>query len=295
MPIDVAITAGNIYVALMSKTVKIYDPVGKPLPTQICFDTHIISLVDVTIQNRQLPYCCVATVNGELTFLFREQKADVLKLEEGCSALYFGVVGREPYNLLTISKQGGLFLRTLSRTNTEKGSQKVKHERPDPIPIPKKTQLFLSKIENEKKLAKEMFQKWKNSVRYLYMLSANTYAKILENSVVSPIDDVSFSAKVLGMGPEFVLNVTIVNNGKEAIAAVKVIVKYNPRMYKISPEFVSLPTMVGGYRYTARFELRSIDIDGKADVLNVVAVGPQFPVALCSSIVQVPVSQFPTT
>jgi Bardet-Biedl syndrome 1 protein len=294
MPIDIAISAGNIYVALMSKSVKIYDPIGRPIET-VCFDTHIISLVDVTIQTRQLPYCCVATVNGELTFLSKGERIDVMQLEEGVSALFFGLVGREPYNLLSISKHGGLFLRTLSRTTAEKPeSGRTRAEKGEPIPIPKKTQLFLTKCENERKTARDMFMKWKNSIRYLYMLSANTYAKILESSAVSPIDDVSFIAKVCGMGPEFVLNVTIVNNGKEAIAMVKVIVKYNPRMYKLTPQFVDLPTMVGGYQYTARFELTSIDPDGKADVLNVVAVGPQFPMALCSSIVQVPVSQFPT-
>jgi hypothetical protein len=63
----------------------------------------------------------------------------------------------------------------------------------------------------------------------------------------------------------------------------------------IKATFVELPTTVGGYEYTARFELRSIDPDGKADVVNVVAVGPQFPVPLCSAMVQVPVSQFPVS
>lgn len=293
LPIDLAICSNYIYVALMSKVVKVYDSVGSRVAS-ICFDHHIISLASVDIKNRQYPYCCVATDNGELTFINMGERVSSMKVEEGVSAMFFGNVGREPNNLLTISKQGGLFLRTLSRLASSSKVEQVEDDCVGPIPVPKKTKLFLDKCNHEKSEYKNMYKEWRNSLRYISLLSVNTYAQILQESVASTLDDVSFSVKVLGMGPEFVLEVTTVNSGKDTIGMVKVIAKYNPKMYKVTPAFVDLPGMVGGYEYTARFCVTSIDRDGKSDVVNVVATSPQFTTPLCSSIVQIPVSQFPT-
>jgi Bardet-Biedl syndrome 1 protein len=293
LPIDAAIVGEYIYVALMSKVVKIFDSVCKVVGT-IAFDTHIISLVAVDIANRQLPCCCVATGNGDLTFISRTERLLSINLEEGISALHFGIVGREPYNLLSISKHGGLFLRTLSRiVLPEEPKNADAGEAVPPIPIPKKTKLYVDKCEAERAGHKEMYQKWRDSIRYLTLLAANTYAQILDDSVVSPMENITFTVKVLGMGPDFVMNVTTVNSGKEPIAQVKLISRYNPKIYRIAPPFIDMPTLIGGCSYTARFVVTSIDRDGKSDVVNLIAICPEYTIPLCSSIVQIPVSQFP--
>jgi Bardet-Biedl syndrome 1 protein len=295
LPIDVAICSDCIYLALMSGVVQLFDAVGKSTGC-VAFDSHIISLVAVEISNRQLPCCCVATENGELTFIVKTERISTLGLDEGVSALYFGIVGREPYNLLSISKHGGLFLRTLSRIvggRAEGADSDDKGDPPPPLPIPKKTKLFVDHCEAEKTGHREMYREWRNSLRYLKLLAANTYAQILEDSVVSPMDSVSFAVKVLGMGPDFVMNVTTSNTAPEPVTHVKLIPRYNPKIYRITPDFVDLPTMVAGCSYTGRFIIESLDREGKSDVVNLVPTCPQFTIPLCSSIVQVPVSQFP--
>jgi Bardet-Biedl syndrome 1 protein len=293
LPIDAAIVSEHIYLALMSKVVNIFDSVCSGAGS-VAFDTHIISLVSVDVANRQLPCCCVATANGDLTFISRTERLLSINLEEGISALYFGIVGREPYNLLSISKHGGLFLRTLSRIVAPEAPKKSEvEERAPPIPIPKKTKLYVDKGETERAGHKEMYQKWRDSIRYLMLLAANTYAQILDDSVVSPMEDVTFAVKLLGMGPDFVMNVATVNSGKEPIAQVKLIPRYNPQIYRIIPAFIDLPTLIGGCTYTGRFVVTSIDRDGKSDVVNLIAISPEYTVPLCSSIVPIPVSQFP--
>jgi len=297
LPIDAAIVSECIYVALMSKVVQLLDFVGKRSGS-VAFDSHIMSLVAVDVAHRQLPCCCVATENGELTFISKTERIDLLVLDEGISALYFGMVGREPYNLLSISKHGGLFLRSLSRIVAPKEDAEGKADKDEPppaLPVPPKTKLFVDHCESEKTGYVDMYHQWTNSVRYLKLLAANTYAQILEDSVVSPMDDVSFAVKVLGMGPDFVMNVTTVNSGGEPISLVKLIPRCNPKMYKITPAFIDLPTMVAGCNYTGRFIVESIDRDGKSDVVNLIATCPRFSIPLCSSIVQIPVSQFPIT
>jgi Bardet-Biedl syndrome 1 protein len=298
LPVDVAICGESIYVALMSQKVNIFESIENPSSSNdrfVGFYHHIISLVAVEVENRQLDCCCVATANGELTFIAKTERINNMQLDEGISALYFGTVGREPYNLLSISKHGGLFLRTLSRiVQQDDTPARSGDDPPAAIPVPKKTRLFLDKCDAEKKNYAEMYAKWRDSLRYIYLLSANTYAKILEDSIVSPIDDVTFSVKILGMGPSFVMNVATVNSGNEVVSMVKVIPKYNPELYTVKPIFVDLPAMVGGYKYTARFVIKSLDREGKSGTINVVATSPQYPIPLCSSIVQVPVSQFPT-
>lgn len=293
LPIDVAISGDSIYVALMSKLVKIYDISGKLIET-VAFDSHIISIASINIETRQIQCCCVATENGELTFLDKSNRFSSFKTDEGVSAMFFGKIGREPNNLLTISKQGGLFLRTLSRvTPTNLKKKSTTEEVPDPIPVPKKTKLFLDRCAEERKNATDMHKEWTNSLRYLYLLAANTYAQIIDDVVVPTIDNISFSAKISGMGPEFLLNVQAVNSGSDVISMVKIVLKYDSKLYSVSPDFVSLPPMVGGYKYVAKFSVKSIDREGKSDTINVIATSPSSTLPLCSSIVQMPISQFP--
>ena len=291
LPIDVCVCGGFVYVALMSMCVKIYDIAGKYKET-VSFDTHIISLATVEVEQRQLQLCCVASPDGTLTFLNQGKIADVSVFDEGISALYFGKVGREPNNLLTISSHGGLFLRTLSRMAGKEVEEKDNTIIP-PIPIPKKNQLFLQQCQIEKQTAKQMYKDWENSLRYLSMLSANTYASILESSVLSPIDTINFTTRVLGMGPSFILQVTATNTGKEPVPYIRIIPHFNNNLYKVEPDFVSMPTLIGGYKYTARFVVQSLDKDGKADIINIVATSSHYAVPLGTSVVQMPVSQFP--
>ena len=292
LPIDVSVCGGYVYVALMSMCVKIYDIAGKYRET-VSFESHIISLATVEVDQRQLQLCCVASGDGTLTFLNQGKIANVQKFEEGVSALFFGKVGREPNNLLTISSHGGLFMRTLSRVATAMPANEEKPEIVPPIPIPRKNQLFLQQCEQERKTAPDMYRDWQNSLRYLSMLSANTYASILESSVLSPIDTINFTTRVLGMGPAFVLQVTATNTGKDPVPMVKIIPSYNEALYKVEPDFVSMPSLIGGYKYTAKFTVESLDKDGKADVINVLAISSQYAVPLATSVVQMPVSQFP--
>ena len=292
LPIDVCVCGGFVYVALMSMCVKIYDIAGKYIET-VSFDKHIISLVAVEVDQRQLQLCCVASPDGTLTFLSQGRIVSVSHFNEGISAMFFGKVGREPNNLLTISAHGGLFMRTLSRMAKSEEEETTQKSVVAPIPIPKKNQLFLQQCQSERETAPQMYRDWENSLRYLSMLSANTYASILEASVLSPIDTINFTTRVLGMGPSFILQVTATNTGKEPVALVRVIPHFNENMYRVEPDFVSLPTLIGGYKYTARFTVQSLDKDGKADIINIVATSSHYAVPLGTSVVQMPVSQFP--
>lgn len=292
LPIDVAVCGGLVYIALMSQNLQVYDITGR-LQDTVSFDEQIISLATVSVDERQLQLCCVATAKGNLTFLSSGKITSTNNFPEGISALYFGKVGREPNNLLTISSYGGLYMRTLSR-HQQKAVEAPKTEAPvAPIPIPRKSQLFLEQCEREKKDAAKMYDEWQNSLRYLSMLSANAYAQILETSVLSPIDSVTFNAKVLGMGPSFVLQVNVTNTGKDPVPYLTMIPQFNDQFYRVEPASVSMPTLIGGYKYSTKFAVESIDRDGKADVITVSAVSSQYSIPLGTCSVQMPVSQFP--
>lgn len=291
LPIDVAVCGGLVYIALMSQNLQVYDITGK-LQETVSFDEQIISLATVSVEERQIQLCCVATAKGNLTFLSQGKISSTYTFPEGISALYFGKVGREPNNLLSISSYGGLFMRTLSRVS-QKQNEVKKEEPVSPIPIPRKSQLFLEQVEREKKDSQKMYNEWQNSLRYLSMLSANVYAQILETSVLSPIDTVHFAAKVLGMGPSFVLQVNVTNTGKEPVNFLTMIPSFNDKVYRVEPSSVSLPSLIGGYKYSAKFAVESIDREGKADVITISAVSSQYSIPLGTCSVQMPVSQFP--
>ena len=54
------------------------------------------------------------------------------------------------------------------------------------------------------------------------------------------------------------LSVTCVNSGKEAIPIVRVVPVFSKQLLLAAPDFVALPTMVGGCRCTARFKLKAL-------------------------------------
>jgi len=292
IPIDVAISSSTIYVALMSMCVKVFDSLGKLLHV-ISFDRHILCVIPVVIEERQLSMCCVACANGQISFLEKNTVNTTMELEEGISSIFFGRVGRETNNLLMLSSYGGLYLRILSRINTKKTSESPKFDVVAPLPIPRKNQLFLQQTQYEQKNSKEMYHAWQNTMRYLMMISVNTYAQIIESSVLSPIDDISFTVDILGMGPSFIIVVYVSNTGKEIIDNINVIIKHEKSMYKVNPSLVVIPSLQGGCKYSARFNISSINKEGKTDSIHIVSTSPKFPVPLYSSNISMPVSQFP--
>ena len=291
LPVDVAICGELIYVALMSQCVKMYDSAGKELNT-VFIENNIVSLDSLDVEEQQLSLCVVACNNGDIIFIDKGSIFSTSHFEEGITALFFGRVGRQPNNILSISKNNGLYLRNLSRVapvvKTKKESVQL-----DPIPIPKKNQLFLQDCENERQNDVKMFDEWNNSVRYLQMLTANNYAQILESSVLSPIDDINFTSKLLGMGPAFILHCTALNTGKRPVNLINIALKHDTGMYRVFPNCVQLPTLVSGYKYMAKFRIEALNPEGKTDTIQIIATSPYHNVPLCLINVQMPVPQFP--
>lgn len=292
LPVDVAVAGGNIYVALMSKNIRIFDSSSKMIGS-ISFDQHIVSLASVELLDRQISLCCVALIDGNVFFLERGVLYSSHQFENGISSVTFGKIGREPFNLLIFSNDGGIYLRSLSRLASKKKDKKRQPTSVQPIPVPRNSKLYLNQVNYEKEHSVEMFDAFTNSLRYLHMLTLSTYSDIIQDSAISPIEDITFSFTVAGMGPTFVVDLLATNTGNNPLLDVIVFPKYQKDLFYVEPSSLNLPNLLGGSKTSGRFEVRCLDREGKTGPVTIFAVSPLFSSPLCSSVVQIPVSQFP--
>lgn len=224
LPVDITIAGVYIFVALMSKSIRVFDT-ASTLVGSFSFDFHIVSLASVELTDRQLSLCCVALSDGSVYFLNREKIYSQFVFEKNLANLIFGKIGREPFNLLTITSEVGLSLRSLSRLPPRKVKE-VKEEVTNPIPVPRLTKFSVDQSNSEIANAESIYDSFMNSMRYLHMLTITTYLDIIKESALSPIEDIHFSCTVAGMGPTFVLDVQTTNTGIKCLLDVILITKF---------------------------------------------------------------------
>jgi len=99
----------------------------------------------------------------------------------------FGLYNRDPSTLVMSTKNGGLCVKILKRSavleipdTDTKGPPK---EQEIPIPVPKKTKLYVDQIERERGSAGEMHRTFQRDLYKLRVEAAKNYVKTLTNAL----------------------------------------------------------------------------------------------------------------
>lgn len=102
----------------------------------------------------------VALANGDIRIYQDKTLIHTIQTNEPVAALRFGRYARMDNALAIVARSGALSLKTLSRTANLKGAAGMDHgpipEQDVPLPIPKKTQLYIDQSQRERDQATDM-------------------------------------------------------------------------------------------------------------------------------------------
>lgn len=214
----------------------------------------------------------------------------------------FGRYGREDNTLVMITKNGSLIVKILKRKATFQELKEEKFLNPTKLIIPKKTKLFVDQTmrEREQFLSKSfnLFRRiwdliWsfffffsissslqaihKTFEQELLRLKLNTYktyAKAFKSSL-NPIsfrnlDYLKLSAKVIGLGPVFQIQMELQNNNVDNyLRNLLMIFDYDRRIYQTKMNTIEIGCLVPNLIYKFQNHFKCISELNVADTVKV--------------------------
>ncbi|KAI8852350.1 ciliary BBSome complex subunit 1-domain-containing protein [Chytridium lagenaria] len=128
-------------------------------------------------------------------------------------SMKFGTFGREPGALVLVQRDGTLTVKMLKRqVNLGEVGEVVGpvREQEVPIPVPRKTKLFVEQMSREKQKPGEIFRDFERDFGRLKRYADVAFEKIGEG-IVKPDIGIQLNLELFGLGPEFHLILTCKN------------------------------------------------------------------------------------
>lgn len=171
----------TLVVGCINHVVHAYDFKGQK-QYSLYLPSFVVALTAMEVMGQRMMKCTVlALKNGEIRVYHEKHLASIHTVSSPVSALYFGKYGREDNTLITILKNGTLDIKMLPRTaNLEASSSMVGPpvEQETPLPIPKKTKLYIEQAHREVEQAGEMHRIFQKDLCKLRLQAARAYVKV---------------------------------------------------------------------------------------------------------------------
>ncbi len=192
------------------------------------------------------------------------------------TGMRFGPFSREPNALILLYTSGALAVKILKRTAKLDPGMVLKpgppKEQDVPIPVPKKTKLYVEQTQRERECAVDMHRSFQHSLCKLRYLTAKSYLRLFEHggtanaqaytsanqfidSAADTKERVSMSCSLLGLGPKFKLLVSLENVGRLPIGGSAVALLYDTETYRVETPLKALPALVPGVLSSIEMEL----------------------------------------
>jgi len=117
-----------------------------------------------------------------------------------------------------------------------------------PLKVPKKTRLYVDQTQREREQATDMHRIFQRDLCKLRLSTARSYVKIITDGQ-GPLSYASgaslrLNAQVHGLGPSFVIKLSVQNTGNRAMSAIPITFAYNHDMYHIEKALVEVPLLI---------------------------------------------------
>ncbi|EKX46920.1 hypothetical protein GUITHDRAFT_70223, partial [Guillardia theta CCMP2712] len=245
--------AQNVMYSFHFKGKKNYS-IHMPAPIQALETMQVDSVSNNVLQ-------LVALQNGEIRLYREKTLVSSITSNDVVTCMRFGKYAREDSTLLLVYKNGGMAIKILSRNSNLNKTSKTGGPPPEqdiPLNVPKKTKLYIEQTQARKKQqAIDMHRIFQRDLCKLRLNAARSYVKILtdgnqKTSSHSITASLKLNVEVQGLGPYYKLIMTITNTGTKINSDCKVMIRYNPDLYKMQSSFLDLPPLMPGPQY--RFE-----------------------------------------
>ncbi|GAB5362419.1 hypothetical protein AAMO2058_000795300 [Amorphochlora amoebiformis] len=242
----------------------------------------------------------VATGDGEIRLYKKRDVITSFKTKTPITGMIFGPYGRESGALALLHTNKAVTIKILRRqakleiTPEEKKSAERK-AREVPLPIPRKTKLYVEQTKREQDQAVEMHSRFQRDLCKLRLTTARAYVKVLENGQ-GPISAANnlplhLDAQVQGLGPCFKIKLAVKNTGIRAVHSIPITVVFDSKLYHVPRPLFKIATLVPGPEYTYDVDVISIDENGGSAPIRIYVCNTKSCVPLISAVVDMPIAE----
>ena len=182
----------SLWIATMDKLVSCYTARGKRIKAMV-MPEEITELCILPAKRSKVGHLLmVALASGVLRMYKESQLVNTLELEKPIIALRFGSYGREDGTLICIHGQGSLSIKIWRRqvdVDAMTADAGPPPEQDIPLPVPKKTKLYVEQTQRERDNAAEIHRAFQRDLCRLRLDTARAYVKTLSegHAMVHPL------------------------------------------------------------------------------------------------------------
>ena len=270
----------NMVIACIDSSLNCYNSKGNCL-WSIKQPAAVKCMAAINIDMFGVRMIAVSLANKEIIFYSEKNVFDRLQMDEVICSIKFGRFGREDNTLVLVSETGALTVMILKRTAkfaslepTNKGALDLASSATK-LNIPKKTKFFVDQTMRERENSIAIHRTFQQDLYRLKLITSRAYVKAI-NACLNPISSnnshpIKLSVQIHGLGPIFklVFELQNVSVDQPSTSTLFMTFKCNPKIYKISPNFIFIPFISPGNSYTFHNKVELINDLGLTESIRV--------------------------
>lgn len=212
-PVSIARQEKLLWVATMDKTVACYTVRGKKTKTLV-MPEDVVEIATLPVKRAKVSHLLiVALANGEIRLYREGLMIHSLMVERPVMAIRVGPYGREDNSFAIVHGKGSLTIKMWRRTADVDSSSNVAGPPPEqdiPLPVPKKTKLYVEQTQREREQAPAMHRAFQRDLCKLRLETARAYVKTLtDGQMVSCHPPLPLTALAHFLSPSRTTNTTL--------------------------------------------------------------------------------------
>eukprot|EP00607_Mallomonas_marina_P007613 CAMPEP_0182419960 /NCGR_PEP_ID=MMETSP1167-20130531/4352_1 /TAXON_ID=2988 /ORGANISM="Mallomonas Sp, Strain CCMP3275" /LENGTH=517 /DNA_ID=CAMNT_0024595209 /DNA_START=56 /DNA_END=1609 /DNA_ORIENTATION=+ len=303
-----------VWVATTDRVLSCYTVRGKRT-NGIALNEDISDMTVVSVRRAKMMLgLLVALATGEIRMYHDGAMVYTFTLDRPISAIRFGSYGREENTLICVHGQNGALtikiMRRLADIDNKGLLAGPPSEQDTPLPVPKKTKLFVEQTQREREQAPEMHRAFQRDLCKLRLETARAYVKTLTDGQMgaSPLGspEVRLNVQVQGLGPRFALRISLQNAGTTPIIQSSIVFSFDPEVYAMGnqqhdgkavirgagQQSFLVPILLPGPKHILEAEVMCIDERGRAGQILLLLVGNRSScLPMLSATVRMPTSE----
>ncbi|RZC38478.1 BBS1 and/or ACBP domain containing protein [Asbolus verrucosus] len=264
--VDMILIPGDnfIVIATSTKLLHCYTKRGQRVWSAPMINS-VTCLCLVPLKHLSTYLIAVGLKGGSVHLYHGRQAVDYTNSPDTPSALVFGQLGQEEHVMIIITMAGTINFKILKRTADFNLTNQDKLASPNlqskPLPLPKRSKLFLEQSMRERQNPIDMHQNFQQDLLKLRLTAARALVQNLtdQSGTGNAQEQIKLSAQVLGLGPKFTLILTLENmNSDKPIYNFSVIFHAKPIIYKLSTYVSMVPLIPPGLSYKLETKVTEI-------------------------------------
>ncbi|XP_030761918.1 Bardet-Biedl syndrome 1 protein homolog [Sitophilus oryzae] len=253
--VDMVLIPGDnfITVATADKGLHCYTKRGQKLWSATTTNS-ITCLCLVPLDHINMYMVAVGMKNGLIHLYHGRHLTDFTVAPDTPSVIVFGPVGQEENVMVIVTMGGTISFKILKRTAdfSNRNHESVPVLQGKPLPLPKRSKLFLEQSLRERQSAVEIHQTFQQDLLRLRLTTARALVQNLsdQSGVGNEKENIKLSAQVLGLGPKFTVILTLENiNPNKVLTGLSVTFHSNPIFYTLTTYIITVPLIPPSLSY----------------------------------------------